>query len=111
MELLANEFKFTPDQKTAIGGILDAAQAQANPILPQIVDQKKAMLELAAEGKDPGEVTKQLAALDAQMLSIEASAFTQTLAKLDDKQKSKAPKLFDVMAGMFTAQGGWHKSN
>jgi predicted negative regulator of RcsB-dependent stress response len=62
------------------------------------------------QGRDTDEVTKQLAALNAQMLGLETGAFTQALAKLDDKQKKNAPKMFEYMAGMFLAQGGWRRS-
>ena len=110
-EILASEFKLNPEQKTAIEAIMDDAQKQASLLLPKIVAEKKDLLEVAAEGQDTNDLTKQLAALNAQMLNIEADAFTKALAKLDAKQKSKAPKLFELMAGMFTAQGGWHKSN
>jgi len=110
-EIFATEFKLRPDQKTAIEAIMDGAQKQADPILPQLAAQKKAMLEAAAGGQSTDEATKQLAALDAQMLGVEVDAFTQALAKFDDKQKKNAPKLFEMMSGMFTAPGGWRRSN
>lgn len=110
-EVIASDLKLSPEQRTAVDAIMDGAQKQADQIVPKIVGQKQEILELSVEGKDTVEPTKELAALNAQMLGIEVDAFTQTLAKLDAKQKSKAPKLFDDMAGMFTAQGGWHRSN
>jgi Spy/CpxP family protein refolding chaperone len=103
--------KLSPDQKTAIEAIMDDAQKQADSILPQIVTAKRTMLDLSVQGREADEATKQLAALNAQMLSVEAGAFGQALAKLDDKQKKNAPKMFDLMGGMFTAPGGWRKSN
>ena len=108
-QAIANEFKLTPEQKTAMDAIMDQAQTQADPIIPQIVSDKKQLLELAAEGKDTGDLTKELASLNAKMLGVEADAFTKAVALLDAKQKAKAPKLFDMMADMFLA-GDWHKS-
>ena len=110
-EVLANDFKLNADQKTAIIAIMDGAQKQADPIVKQIVTVKKQMLSVAAEGGDTGPLTQKLADLNAQALGIEVDAFSQTLAKLDAKQKSKGPQLFDEMSGMFMAQDGWHRSN
>jgi hypothetical protein len=67
------------------------------------------MLGMASESRNTDEPTKQLAALNAKMLGVEADAFTKAVALLDAKQKAKAPKLFDMMADMFLA-GDWHKS-
>ena len=110
-EVLATEFKFTPAETVAVNAIMDDAQKQADPIVQQIGSRKKELLDTLADGKDASDLMKQLASLNAQMLNVEVDAFTKTLAKLDAKQKSKAPKLFELMAGMFTAQGGWHRSN
>jgi Spy/CpxP family protein refolding chaperone len=110
LELLAGEFKLNPEQKTAIASIMDAAQSQADPLVPRIASQEKGLLELAVEGKDTNDLTKQLAALNAQMANIEADAFAKALGKLDAKQELKAPKLFELMDGMFTEPGGWRKS-
>jgi Spy/CpxP family protein refolding chaperone len=110
LEQFTAELKLSPEQQTAIAAIMDESQKQADPLLQQIADQKKQMLEVAAEGKDLSDLTKQLGALNAQILDAEASAFTKTLAKLDAKQKAKAPKLFEEMNHMFSAPGGWHKS-
>jgi Spy/CpxP family protein refolding chaperone len=111
LEVFAADLKLSPEQKAAIAAIMDDAQKQANPLIQPIADQKKELLELAAEGKDTNDLTKQLASLNAQMLNVEVDAFAKALAKLDAKQKSKAPKLFDDMNDMFAAQGGWHRSN
>jgi Spy/CpxP family protein refolding chaperone len=110
-DILVELLKLTPEQKTAIDAIMDAAQKQANPILPQMEADRKEMLEAAAQGHDIDEMTKKLADLNTQMLGIEVDAFSQALAKLDAKQKSKAAQFFGVMAGMFAAPGGWHRSN
>jgi Spy/CpxP family protein refolding chaperone len=110
-ELLATEFKLTPDQKTAFEAIMDEAQKQTGPLATQINGQRNALLQAAVGGKDTGDATKKLAELNVQALAIEVDAFGKALAKLDDKQKKNAPKLFEMMAGMFVAPGGWRKSN
>lgn len=110
-DVLVELLKLTPEQKTAVDAIMDAAQKQANPILPQMESVRKDMLDEAAQGHDIDALTKKLADLNTQMLGIEVDAFSQALAKLEAKQKSKATQFFGVMAGMFTAPGGWHRSN
>ena len=110
-ELLATEFKLTPDQKTAFEAIMDEAQKQAGSLATQITGQRNAVLQAAVGGKDTADATKKLAELNVQALAIEVDAFGKALAKLDEKQKKNAPKLFDMMAGMFVAPGGWRKSN
>jgi Spy/CpxP family protein refolding chaperone len=110
-EAITKELKLTPDQKTALEAIMDEAQKQTAPVLAQITEQRNALLKLSVAGTDTGDVTRKLAELNAQTLAIEVDAFGKALAKLDDKQKSKAPKLFDMMAGMFGVPGGWRKSN
>jgi Spy/CpxP family protein refolding chaperone len=109
-QAIANEFKLTPEQKTAMDAIMDQAQTQANPLLPQIVEQKKALLGMASEQRNTDEPTKKLAALNAQVLAVEVDVFTKAVALLDAKQKAKGPRLFELMADMFLAPGGWHKS-
>jgi hypothetical protein len=108
---LTKEFKLTPDQKLALETIMDDAQKQITPILKQIASQKDALLKLCIDGKDTGEATKTLAQLNAQGMAIEVAAFGQLFAKLDDKQKSKGLQLFDAIAGMYGAPGGWRRSN
>ncbi len=107
---LAKDFKLTPDQKTAMEAILDDAQAQIAPILKQIAGQKDALLKLCIDGKDTSDATKTLTQLNAQAMAIEVAAFSQLFTKLDDKQKSKGLQLFDAMAGMYGAPGGWRRS-
>jgi Spy/CpxP family protein refolding chaperone len=108
---LTKEFKLTPDQKAALEAIMDDAQKQITPILKQIVTQKDELLNLCMDGKDTGAVTMKLAELNAQALTIEVAAFGSLIAKLDDKQKSKGLKLFDAIAGMYGAPGGWRRSS
>jgi Spy/CpxP family protein refolding chaperone len=110
-EVFVELLKLTPEQKTEIDAIMDGAQKQANPIVSQINGARQKLLDLSMQGKDTDEATRQLAALNAQMLGTEVDAFNQALAKLDAKQKSKGPQFFGLMAGMFAVQGGWHRSN
>jgi hypothetical protein len=62
-------------------------------------------------GKPPDDDVKKLAALNSQILKIELDAIAKVMAKLDDKQKPKAAKLFEMVDGMFQAQRGWRSSN
>jgi Spy/CpxP family protein refolding chaperone len=108
---LTKEFKLTPDQKALLEATMDAAQTQITPILKQIGGQKDELLNLCMDGKDTGAVTLKLAELNSQALAIEVAAFSTVMSKLDDKQKSNGLKLFDAIAGMYGAPGGWRRSN
>ncbi len=108
---IAAELKLNSGQKTAVEAIMDDAQKQVDPLLPQLREQRNAQLQASLGGKDTADATRQVAELSAKMLTIETDAFGKTLAMLDDKQKKNAPKLFDMMHDMFAAPGGWRKSN
>ena len=109
-ETIAKELKLTPAQQTQFESIMDDAQKQTTPLLQQVADAKKALLDVNVAGKDTAELVKKLAGLNAQVLGIEVDAYSKAAAKLDDKQKSKAPKLFEMMAGIFTT-ANWRRTN
>ena len=110
-DALAKELKLTKEQKTDVDGIFDAAQKQVTPLAPQVRASRVDISAAQMAGKPPDDDVKKLAALDAQILKIELDAIAKVMAKLDDKQKPKAAKLFEMVDGMFQAQRGWRSSN
>jgi Spy/CpxP family protein refolding chaperone len=110
-DAIAKELKLTKEQKADVDGIFDAAQKEVAPLLPQIRTGRVAITQADVEGKPPDDAVKALAALNAQVLKIEFDAIAKVVAKLDDKQKPKSAKLFELVDGMFQTPGGWRRSN
>jgi hypothetical protein len=110
-DAIAKELKLTKEQKTDVDGIFDTAQKEITPLVPQIRTGRVAITDVDLKGGPSDDAVKNLAALDAQILKIELDAIAKVVAKLDDKQKPKAAKLFDMVDGMFQTPGGWRRSN
>jgi hypothetical protein len=109
-DAFAKELKLKGPQKAEVETLFDEAQKQSAAIMQQVNAMRTNLLNLNVAGQDTAAAVKNLAALDAQLLGIEADTLTKVLAKADPKQRSKAPKLFDMMSGMFQA-GDWRKVN
>jgi Spy/CpxP family protein refolding chaperone len=110
-DVIAKELKLTKEQTTDVDAIFDAAQKEATPLVPKLREGRVAITEAGLKGAPPDDAVKTLAAVNAQVLKIELDAIAKVMAKLDDKQKPKSGKLFDMVDGMFQAQGGWRRSN
>ena len=110
-DAIAKELKLTKEQKTDVDGIFDAAQKEIAPLAPKIRDGRVAITAADLQGQSPDEPVKALAALNAQVLKVELDAIAKVMAKLDDKQKPKSAKLFELVDGMFQTPGGWRRSN
>ena len=100
---IAKELKLKKEQKPELEAILNEAGKKVLPLSQQIDAARVELVQLSLSGKPADDVVKKLAALDAQMLAVEADALSQIVAKLDDKQKQKVPKAYGIMAGMFKA--------
>jgi Spy/CpxP family protein refolding chaperone len=110
-DVIAKELKLTKEQTTDVDSIFDAAQKEVTPLVPQLRDGRVAITKADLEGTPAEGAVKALAALNAQVLKVELDAIAKVMAKLDDKQKPKSGKLFEMVDGMFQAQGGWRRSN
>jgi Spy/CpxP family protein refolding chaperone len=110
-DAIAKELQLTKEQKTDVDGIFDAAQKEIAPLVPKIRDGRVAITAADLQGQSPDEPVKALAALNAQVLKVELDAIAKVMAKLDDKQKPKSAKLFELVDGMFQTPGGWRRSN
>ncbi len=100
---IAKELKLNKDQKAELETILNEARTQAQPLVKQIDDARVLIVQAYVAKQPSDEAVKKLAAVHAQMVAVEAGALAKILAKLPDKQKAKAPKAFELMAGMFQA--------
>jgi len=109
-DTIAKELKLTKEQTTDVDAIFDAAQKEIAPLASPIRDSRVALTTASVGGTPTDDEVKKLAALNAQILKIELDAITKVVAKLDDKQKPKAAKLFELVDGMFETQGGWRTS-
>lgn len=110
LEALTKEFKLNDEQQTQLQAIFDGIQKQTTAFLEKARDERQNILNLTLNGKSVNDAVTQLGADNAQAMSLSVDAFNQALAKLDAKQKSKAPKLFEMIYGMFST-GNWRKSN
>jgi len=109
-DVIAKELKLTKEQTTDVDSIFDAAQKEIAPLAAPMRDSRVALTAANVDAKPTDDEVKKLAALNAQILKIELDAITKVVAKLDDKQKPKAAKLFELVDGMFETQGGWRTS-
>jgi hypothetical protein len=106
-EEIGKELKLNKDQKAELETILNEARAKAQPLAGQLNDGRVAIVQAHLANKAPDEAIQKLAALDAQLLAIEADAFTKIMAKVDPKQKAKgAPKAFDLLTEYLSSPGG-----
>jgi hypothetical protein len=107
---LTQELKLTAPEQTALQGVFDDAQKQTAPLLQQATDEQQAMLRAAMNGQDTAGSVQKLAGFRAQMKMVEVEAFKQALSKLDDSQKKKASKLYELMNGIFMVKD-WRRAS
>ena len=106
METIAKELKLTDAQKTDVEAILDGSAKQTTDLLKKLGDLRQVIMNQNLNGVDPAANLKQLADIGAQLDVMEVDAITKVVAKLDDKQKAKAPKLYELLANGFVS-GNW----
>jgi hypothetical protein len=104
-EVLAKELKLTDQQKPEVFAILDEGQKQTSALLTKIRDGRTAFIDSTMGSKPVEPALKNITDLFAQVIGIEADAIAKVMAKLDNKQKEKAAKVFD-MSGLFLS-GNW----
>ncbi len=105
-EEIAKELKFNKDQKAELEAILNEARAQAQPLAAQINDGRVAIVQANVGNQPPDEAIKKMAAINTQMLAIEASTFAKIMAKVEPKQKSKAPRAFELLTEYLESSPG-----
>ena len=109
LETLTKEFKLTAQQQTELEAIFNESQKQATEIAAKAADEKNNLLKLTVAGKADDAEVKKMADLNSQVIMVGIDAYNKALAKLDDKQKTKASKFYQMVAGMFGG-GNWRRS-
>ncbi len=97
LEAITNELKLTEAQQTDVAAILNDGAKQSNELLSKLAPIRSQVVNAAIKDADIAAQMKQITELTAQVTAVEVDTFTKIVAKLDDKQKSKAPKLFELM--------------
>jgi Spy/CpxP family protein refolding chaperone len=106
METIAKELKLTDAQKTDVEAILNDGAKQSSDLIKKLGELRQSIMNQDLNGKDSSASLKQLADLTAQITANEVTAYNKILAKLDEKQKAKGAKLFDLINKGFVA-GNW----
>jgi Spy/CpxP family protein refolding chaperone len=108
--VLAAEFKLTPDQKTQIESLFDDAQKQTAPLVQQAMAEQNNMLNALTKGQDSAAAVQKLTAIRVQIKMLEVDAMGKAMATFDDKQKQKAARFYDLVAGTFASRN-WRWAN
>ncbi len=96
-ESIQKELKLTDAQKPQVEAVFDAAQKQYAAAAQPIAAIRTTILNASVKGENTAETVAKLAEAHTPLVRIEADTLTKLLAVLDEKQKAKAPKLFDLM--------------
>jgi Spy/CpxP family protein refolding chaperone len=107
-EGIARELKLSDAQKAEVNAILDQAQKQTLPLVAKIREGRTAFIDSTMGDKPVDATLQNITDVYAQVIGIEADAMAKVMAKLDDKQKQKAAKVF-TMSGLFLS-GDWRKA-
>ncbi len=107
LEAITKELKLTDAQKTDVLAIMDDGQKQTVEIRKKRDPLRQQMINQNLRGEDTAESIKQIAVLNAQIKAIEVDAFGKIMAKLDDKQKSKGPKLLELIENSLASNQNW----
>ena len=112
MDQISEMLKLNKEQKKQVKSILDEGQKEAAPVRDQIARSGLAVGEAIQSGKS-GDDLKPLvnshAALDAQMVRIELSAFVKIYKLLDKDQVVQTRVLFPMMKGIFDGKN-WNSA-
>jgi hypothetical protein len=104
LQIIADLFKLSKDQKKEVKAILDEGQKDANPIREEMVKDRLAIGEAVAGGKSQEEIDKATQAYGtqmAQMTAIELKCFAKIVDKLEPEQKDRASRLYAMIPGIF----------
>lgn len=104
MDTISESLKLNKEQKKEVKSILDEAQKEANPIRDQMIKSRLTIGEAIQNGKSEDDLKPLLnsqAALSAQMVGIELSAFSKIYKLLDKEQVPQTRSVFPMMKGIF----------
>jgi hypothetical protein len=107
MDQISEALKLNKDQKKEVKTILDDGQKEAAPVREQLMKSELAVGD-AIQGGKSGDDLKPLinseAALQAQMVGIEMSAFAKIYKLLDKEQQPQTRGVFPMMKGIFNGK-------
>ena len=107
LETIAQGFKLTKDQKTAVKAILDQAHTSAAPVRDQLAKTRTAIsaaMQAAKPQTDLDSAVKDYAVQVAAMTEIETNAFAETMKLFTPEQRANAAAVqtaFFMFRGMF----------
>jgi Spy/CpxP family protein refolding chaperone len=113
LEVLANSFSLTKDQKKAVKTLLDDAHKAAAPTRDALASSHAAIATAIAANKGQAEIdaaVKQYAQQAAAMASLEMKALAQMLTQLDPEQRTNGAAVrtaFFLMRGIFLDDKKW----
>ena len=108
LEMLADKLKLNKEQKDELLKILAAGREEASQFLQPLEAERanlaNAILNSNAEAQK--KALEAFSAMRAQIVGVEAKAFTKIYAMLKPNQQGKAAQSFELLAGMFDAPAG-----
>ncbi len=107
---ISQALNLTAPEQATLQGIFDEAQKQASLLVQQAIGVQDSLLDAARAGRDTAASVQKLASIRAQIKMVEADAFKQALSRLDESKRKKAPKLYELMNGMFLSTN-WRNVN
>lgn len=104
MDQISEALKLNKDQKKEVKSIMDEGQKEATPVRDQLMKSQLAIGEAIQGGKSQDDLKPLIAseaALRAQMVGIELSAFAKVYKLLDKEQQPQTRVVFPMMKGIF----------
>jgi Spy/CpxP family protein refolding chaperone len=100
LDQLTQMLKLNKDQKKDIKGIMDETQKEVTPLRDSMAKGREQIAVAIEAGKGQDEVdqaVKSFAALEAQVSTVEAKAFSKIFGSLDAEQKANAQALVGTL--------------
>jgi hypothetical protein len=107
MDQISEALKLNKDQKKEVKTILDEGQKEASPVRDQLMKSELAVGDAIQGGKSQDDLKPLInseAALQAQMVGIEMSAFAKIYKLLDKEQQPQTRGVFPMMKGIFNGK-------
>jgi hypothetical protein len=100
LDQLTQMLKLNKDQKKDVKGIMDETQKEVIPLRDSMAKSREQIAVAIEASKSQDEVdqaVKSFAALEAQVTSVEAKAFSKIFGSLDSGQKANAQALVSAL--------------
>jgi hypothetical protein len=100
LDQLAQLLKLNKDQKKDLRGVMDETQKEVTPLRDSMAKSREQIAAAIEAGKTQDEVdqaVKSFSALEAQVSTVEAKAFSKIFAGLDADQKANSQGLVSTL--------------